>query len=241
MPMSGRWMALSRTKRLLLIIWPFLVIAVLLVALTNESIAILSAGRAFVEGESLWSKAQKQSLVHLMRYAHTRAESDYAQFRAALAVPLGDRKARLELEKPNPDYAVAYQGFLDGRNHPDDIPGMISLYRRFRHLSYTDKAISLWSDGDRSIEEFAAVAEELHDSINAGERDGEKSYAIVERIFAVYARLTPEEDAFSASLGEATRSPAWSQPCSTSVLKRSSTCSINRMAGSLSLPHNTTR
>jgi hypothetical protein len=37
---------------------------VLLVALTNESIAILSAGRAFVEGESLWSKAQKQSLVH---------------------------------------------------------------------------------------------------------------------------------------------------------------------------------
>ena len=87
--MSRGWMPLFRSKRLLLIIWPFLVIAVLLVALTNESIAILSAGRAFVEGESLWSKAQKQSLVHLMRYAHTHAESDYADFRAALAVPSG--------------------------------------------------------------------------------------------------------------------------------------------------------
>jgi diguanylate cyclase (GGDEF)-like protein/PAS domain S-box-containing protein len=202
---SRGWMPLFRSKRLLLIIWPFLVIAVLLVALTNESIAILSAGRAFVEGESLWSKAQKQSLVHLMRYAHTHAESDYADFRAALAVPLGDRIARLELEKPEPDFAVAYQGFLKGRNHPDDIPGMISLYGRFRHLSYIDKAINLWADGDHSIEQFAVVAEQLHDSIQSGERDSEKLYAIVERIFAVDARLTPEEDAFSASLGEATR------------------------------------
>src|SRR5690349_2828684 len=199
------WMALSRSKRLLVIIWPFIAIVVLLVALTNESIAILSAGRAFVEGESLWSKAQKQSLVHLMRYAHTAAESDYADFRAALAVPLGDRKARLELEKSEPDFAVVYQGFLEGRNHPDDIPGMISLYRRFRHLSYIDKAINLWTDGDRSIEQFAAVAEQLHDSIQSEERDREKLYAIVERIFAVDARLTTEEDAFSASLGEATR------------------------------------
>src|SRR5690349_19154342 len=82
---------------------------------------------------------------------------------------------------------------------------MIALYRRFRNLSYIDRAITLWADGDDSIEQFAAVAEELHGRIFAGERDPEKLYAIVERIFAVDARLTPEEDAFSASLGEATR------------------------------------
>jgi diguanylate cyclase (GGDEF)-like protein/PAS domain S-box-containing protein len=205
MPLSPRSVSLSRSKRLLVIIWPFIAIVVLLVALANQSIAILSAGRAFVEGESLWSKAQKQSLVHLMRYAHTHAESDYQNFRAALAVPLGDQKARLELEKSKPDYAVAYQGFLEGRNHPDDIPGMIDLYRRFRHLSYIDRAITLWADGDRSIGEFTAVAEELHARISAGQRDPDKLYGIVERIFAVDARLTPEEDAFSASLGEATR------------------------------------
>src|SRR4029079_6817237 len=73
------------------------------------------------------------------------------------------------------------------------------------HLSYIDKAINLWADGDHSIEQFAVVAEQLHDSIQSGERDSEKLYAMVERIFAVDARLTPEEDAFSASLGEATR------------------------------------
>ena len=56
------WMRLSRSKRLLVIIWPFIAIVVLLVALANQSIVILSAGRAFVEGESLWSKAQKNRL-----------------------------------------------------------------------------------------------------------------------------------------------------------------------------------
>jgi diguanylate cyclase (GGDEF)-like protein/PAS domain S-box-containing protein len=193
------------SKRLLLIIWPFLAIVALLVVLATQSITILSAGRAFVEGESLWSKAQKQSLSHLMRYAHTRSEADYQNFRTALAVPLGDRKARLELEKPHPDYAVAFQGFLEGRNHPDDIPGMIMLFRRFRNVSYIDRSIALWADGDRSIDAFIKVADELHERISAGDIDPDRLYAILERIYAVDARLTPEEDAFSSSLGEATR------------------------------------
>ena len=142
---------LMLNRRLILIIWPFLAIVALLVVLFMESIVILSAGRAYVEGESLWSKAQKQSLVHLMRYAHTHSETDYQKFRSTLAAPLGDRRARLELEKEHPDYAVAFQGFQEGRNHPDDIPGMIMLFRRFRHLSYLDRSITLWADGDRSI------------------------------------------------------------------------------------------
>jgi diguanylate cyclase (GGDEF)-like protein/PAS domain S-box-containing protein len=205
MRLGSLFIGLAPSKRVFLLIWPFLAIVVLLVVLATQSIAILSAGRAFVEGESLWSKAQKQSLSHLMRYAHTRAEADYQNFRAALAVPLGDRKARLELEKPDPDYAVAYQGFLEGRNHPDDIPGMIMLFRRFRNVSYIDRSIALWADGDRSIDEFIKVADELHERISAGDTDPDRLYAILERIYAVDARLTPEEDAFSSSLGEATR------------------------------------
>lgn len=203
--LGSRVDGLIPSKRLLLIIWPFLAIVALLVVLATESIAILSASRAWVEGEGLWSKAQKVSLSHLMRYAHTRSEADYQNFRAALAVPLGDRTARLELEKPHPDYAVAYQGFLEGRNHPDDIPGIIMLYQRFRNVSYVDRAITLWADGDRSIDEFVKVADELHERISAGDTDPDRLYAILERIYAVDAQLTPEEDAFSSSLGEATR------------------------------------
>ena len=104
MSLSAKLDAAIAHKRLLVIIWPFIAIVVLLVVLANQSIAILSAGRAFVEGESLWSKAQKQSLVHLMRYAHTHAESDYQQFRAALRCRSGTEKRGWSWKNPMPDY-----------------------------------------------------------------------------------------------------------------------------------------
>ena len=71
---------------------------VALVLLATESLRIVSATRAYVGGESLWSKAQKEAVYSLFRYAQTRSESDYADYRKAIAVPLawrarGDRES----------------------------------------------------------------------------------------------------------------------------------------------------
>src|SRR4051812_19422169 len=84
------------------------------------SISTLSSVRSYVGGEGLWSKAQKDAVFHLRIYAYTHDEKDYLAFREFLAVPLGDKKARLELQKANPDLNIARQGFIEGRNHPDD-------------------------------------------------------------------------------------------------------------------------
>src|SRR5215470_17404177 len=119
---------LATCKRMLLIVSPFLVIVAVLVWLAIVSIDILAAGRAYVEGESLWSKNQKEAVFHLLRFAETRSETDFLNYRKAISVPLGFRKARLELEKSNPDYAAVRSGFLEGGTHPDDIPGVIGLY-----------------------------------------------------------------------------------------------------------------
>ena len=97
----------STSRRLLRITWPFLLVVVALVLLATESLRIVSAARAYVGGESLWSKAQKEAVYSLFRYAQTGAESDYRDYREAIAVPLGDRQARLELEKREPDLSVA--------------------------------------------------------------------------------------------------------------------------------------
>lgn len=193
------------TRRLLLVIWPFLAIVLFLVALGIGSLEILSAGRGYVQGESLWSKAQKESIFFLAHYAETHSEIDYQQFLHALAVPLGDQKARLELEKPHPDLEVARQGFLEGGNHPDDIPGMIWLFRHSRNVSYFDRAVQLWTNGDRHIAQIAQVGAEVHAIIESGDHDQRKLSALVERAYAIDADLRPLTDAFSDSLGEATR------------------------------------
>lgn len=51
---------------------PFVAVAVLLVAMAVFFMHVLSAARAFVGGESLWSKGQMQAVQHLGR-ACTRA------------------------------------------------------------------------------------------------------------------------------------------------------------------------
>jgi diguanylate cyclase (GGDEF)-like protein/PAS domain S-box-containing protein len=199
---------IPKSRRLLRIIWPFLAIVVLLVVLWSVSMDILSATRAYVGGESLWSKAQKDAVFYLNRYAGTRSEADYKRYLEAIKIPLGDRKAREELERTQPNLELARQGFIEGRNHPDDVPGMIWLFRRFRNVSYIDRAIAIWAEGDRYIVDLTAAAERLHASVASGHGDEESLRPMLEDIRRINGNLTPLEDAFSFTLGEASR---WAQ------------------------------
>ncbi|HJU70494.1 MAG TPA: EAL domain-containing protein [Paucimonas sp.] len=166
---------------------------------------ILSATRAYVEGEGLWSKAQKDATFHLNRYADSHDEADFQYYLRAIEVPLGDRKTRLELEKPSPDFELARQGFLEGRNHSDDINGMIRLFRNFRNTNYMRQPISFWAEGDTYIAELMREADKLDAAIRSGNTSTAALRPILERIKLINARLTPLEDAFSYSLGEASR------------------------------------
>jgi diguanylate cyclase (GGDEF)-like protein/PAS domain S-box-containing protein len=191
--------------RLVQIIWPFLVIVAVLIWLSVESMSTLVAVRAYSEGESLWSKSQKIAVFHLLRYAATRDNDHYEKYREAILVPLGDRKAREEMEKPDPDYAVAWQGLIEGRTHPDDIPHVIKLYRRFRHVWLIEEVVRVWEQGDKQIEKLIVAAEDLRTEVTSPARSPENIAAIIQRIFDIDAELTPLEDKFTKTLGDAAR------------------------------------
>ena len=191
--------------RWLKVAWPFLVGTIVLVGLSILSLDILSGARAYVEGESLWSKAQKEAVSQLNRYAHSRDEADFKAYLKEISVPLGDRKAREELEKPHPNIAIARRGFLEGRNHPEDIDDMIRLFVNFKDVSFMREPISIWAEGDVRIAELITEANRLRTAILSGNADGESIQPLLERIRLVNTALTPLEESFSASLGHATR------------------------------------
>ena len=198
-----RWR--RRQLPLLRIIWPFVAVVVLLTLLGNVSLYVMSSVRAYVGAESLWSKAQKAAVGHLTEYAHTRDEPDYRRYVAAIAVTLGDRRARIELEKPDPDLEVARAGFLAGGDHPEDIDGMIDLFRCFRHVPFMARAIAIWADADEHIAELDAVATRMHAAIASGNADALTLRPPLERVRDIDAWLTPIEKEFSATLGVASR------------------------------------
>jgi PAS domain S-box-containing protein len=192
-------------RRLLLTIWPFLAVVALVVLLAGVSLDLLSSLRGFVGGEGLWSKAQKDAVYHLSNYANRHSEADYLQFKSAILVPLGDRRAREELEKPAPNYRTIYEGFKDGGVHADDIPGMIRVFRWFRGIGDVDRAIKLWTQGDVYIVLLNQAGDELHQNVVSGHADPQTLAPILVRIHLASERLAPLEDEFSSALGDASR------------------------------------
>src|SRR5262245_30411914 len=97
---------------------------------------VMAGIRAYVGGEGLWSKAQKAAVINLGRYVNSGDETNYQAFLRSIDVQLGDRQARLEMDKPNPDMAVVRDGFVKGRNDPSDVGDLYFLYRHFKDVSY---------------------------------------------------------------------------------------------------------
>jgi PAS domain S-box-containing protein len=169
------------------------------------SISTLSSLRAYVGGEGLWSKAQKDAIYQLIRYGKSRNEEDYAQYQQYMKVPLGDNKARLELLKPNPDMQVAREGFIEGRNHPEDVDGMIRLFRRFHNVSYIHNAIAIWTEAVPYAQKLMAISDSLHHEINATAPSQERIDTLLAEIAPLNKNLTVLEDNFSYTLGEGSR------------------------------------
>ena len=169
------------------------------------SVGTLSSVRAFVNGEGLWSKAQKDAIYSLLIYARSHDEKDYRDFRDFLKVPYGDNNTRLELLKPIPDLQVARQGFLDGRNERVDVDGMITLLRRFHSVSYLNKAIIIWGEAEQRLEELIAISEKLHTMILSKTATQDEIDNQLDRAELINMKLTKLEDDFSFTLGEGSR------------------------------------
>ena len=177
-----------------------IILGALLVAVSN-----LSAVRAYVNGEALWSKSQKDAVFYLTSYANHGDEQNYRRYLHQLSIPKGDRIARIELEKIKPDLSIARKGFIQGRNHPDDINGMIRIFRQFRKLSYIDKAVRIWTDADPFLVQLETTGNQIHELVKSGKSSPELMSPLMRQLGKINYDLTLLEDEFSYTLGEASR------------------------------------
>jgi two-component system, cell cycle sensor histidine kinase and response regulator CckA len=192
-------------RKLLLIVGVFVAIVICVFCLGVLRSQILSGVRAYVGGEGRWSKAEKRAVLGLTKYATSHAESDYEQYLAEIAVPAGDKQARLQLQSSAPNMARVRQGFVQGRNNPEDVDSMSVLFRRFGHIGYMARAIAVWTEGDRYIDQLRSLADDLHREVHSAHPDAQKILQITDQVATVDARVTPLEDEFSSTLSEGAR------------------------------------
>jgi len=207
----------SRTtviRKVYLIIVMFLTLIICLTLLIQVQRNSLIAVRAYIGGEGLWAKAQKDAIRSLERYAISGNETDYKSFRSFIQVPLGDSKARVELQKSDPDLNIAREGFLKGGNHPDDIEHMITFFLHFQNTAYMTQAIRHWTTGDQLIAELNGVAEKLHAGIDSRPDKTEASRDLLVRLEAINQKVTEQEYLFSSTLANASR---WANKISSNI------------------------
>jgi diguanylate cyclase (GGDEF)-like protein len=183
----------------------FAAIVLSLLILANFSFGVLSSVRAYVGGESRWSKAQKDAVFHLQKYAITRAPEDLSRYRENISVPLGDHVARLEMNNGSPDIQKVRQGFIQGGNNVDDIDGMFTLYRRFGRVRFMRQAIQAWESADRYITQLDEAARSLQRQIESPSPRPGEIQAALDEVSSINEKLTPIENQFVDALSEASR------------------------------------
>ena len=169
--------------------------------------SVQSSIRAYVSGESQWSKGQKDAVIHINRFYKSKLKSDFQLFLKSIEVPLGDRLARESLNLPSPDIVAARRGFLQGKNHVDDIDGLINLYLYFHDTELMKVPIEQWVKGDSIIAKIQKLANQLYSETYNNSQEADN---IINEINALNLELTPVEQKFSNALGEVSRKvSAW--------------------------------
>jgi diguanylate cyclase (GGDEF)-like protein/PAS domain S-box-containing protein len=192
-------------RHLLAVTWPLLGIVFVLLWLFSESMTILGSARSYSEGNSNWSKQQKEAVFQLLRYTETHDEADFQRYREAIAAPLAFKRFRMELQKPEPDMEVVRRALLDGLTHPDDMDSGIAFFRRFHKMKPMSDVLKIWERGDSIIEELTNTADEMHAAVLQGNADPQRLTAIRNRMLEINSQLTPMSREFTQALGSASR------------------------------------
>ena len=183
---------------------PVLISLTVMLVAAVLSIELLSTIRAWVGGEGLYSKGQKNATYYLSQYALSHSERDFRLYQAAIAFPLGDLKARLALQRRPSDLNAAYAGFLQGGSDPADIDSIITVFRLFGGVGPVRRAIDIWTEGDSYTSRICALAALIHPT-DGTEVPAAEQARIRTALHEINDELTPLAARFSSTLGDLAR------------------------------------
>jgi diguanylate cyclase (GGDEF)-like protein len=183
---------------------PVLTSLLVMLAAAVISVEVLSTIRAYVGGEGLYSKGQKNATYYLAQYAISESEEDFRQYQTAIAFPLGDLQARLALQRRPVDLKSAREGFLKGGNDAADIGTIIVLFRLLGRFGPVRHAFDIWAEGDSYTLRLRALAARLHPD-DPGTVTAQERIAIRAELSAINRDLTPLAARFSSTLAQLAR------------------------------------
>lgn len=193
--------------------FPILLALILLVIVSCTSLIIvnyytiktLSALRAFINGESQYSKAQKDGSRNLLLYLNQRDESFYHYYSENIKINIGDSLALNGFFQGRP-LAQLTDNFIIGNNNIEDADDMIWLLKNFSGVSFFKKCIYHWRDANNMIRVMDIRASSIRQQVLKGNYTSQQAIADSKDINNWDNSLTKIESEFSDTLEHASRS-----------------------------------
>ncbi len=171
MPSTGKSPNLNRQFLLVIAIFTSICIAVFCLGLLSS--IVLNTARAFVHGEALWAKAQKDAFISLYRYTHTGDDGDFESFRQSFEILSNYKLGREALLAEKADYAAAETAFTAGGMDRADLVFLNPTIHHLHTLPYLRDALTLWQITDSSVKELARLADESRRIFTGGAQESE--------------------------------------------------------------------
>lgn len=195
-----RPLPLERHLRPLLI--GMLAIVLLVLLLTWFALQLQVAVAGFLNGESIWSKAQKQSIIELYAYASTGDPQHLLEYEKSTRIVQADRIGRDTLASATPDRALARREFASTGALPQAIPLIVFAMQHLRGAPYVNDALRSWHASDPYMDELGLIAKRLQIQYAQPSPDRGAIRDDANRILEINATVSPLTDEFSRSIAQ---------------------------------------
>jgi len=199
---SSRTVQQPLSRRLLPLAYMLIAMVAFILLLTWATLQVQTALAGFLNGESLWAKAQKQAVISLLNYAAVGDPSDYSDFQRNMVVLESYRAARTKVQSGNFTYAEVEQDMRRGGAIPVAIPKAIFLLDHFAGAPYMKPALRLWGSTDKSVAELKKIGADLHHAYATGTLSPSEVARQRARINAINRFIQPRSNKFSAFLAK---------------------------------------
>lgn len=191
-------------RRLMPLAWGLVGLVGLLLALMWGALQVQLALAAFLNGESIWSKAQKQIVVDLQAYAVHGDSEVLASFDRNYALLGYDRFARDESLKEHYDRAAVLKALNHDNAMHDALPVVIFIFRYLHNAPFVHGALTAWRSTDAAIEELGQIADELRRERHSASWNEELMSQQIARISILNDYIQPRADLFSRTIADGT-------------------------------------
>jgi len=187
-------------RKLMPLAWGLAGLVGLLLLLIGVALQVQLALAALLNGESAWSKAQKQIVVDLQTYAVYGAPEALDRVERNFTLLGYDRFARDEALKPDYDHAAVVRALSHGNVVGDVVPVLIFVFRYLQGAPFMNEALSAWRSTDSSIDELGAIAGELRSERHSQSWDERKLSQKIARISMLNDYIQPRAELFSRAV-----------------------------------------